>query len=291
MAAESWGRWGAGDEAGALNAITEDLVRGAVGLVRQGRVVPLGVPLGPDTPVPGHRKRFERLMTRTGADYAAGARRPGGFQFSEEVLSLAAHSGTHIDALAHAWYDDKLYNGFPSSSSKATTGATKCGADKLRPIVTRGILLDATSAGAVVLDPGDALEEGHLVACAERADVEPRPGDVVIVRTGWMARSWRDPDRYHVGEPGIDVTAARWLAEAGVSAVGADNYAVEVLPFADDDVFPVHKLLLRDYGIPLIENLYVEELHRSHVSEFLLVALPLPVVGGTASPLCPVAVL
>ncbi len=286
---QRWGRWGPDDEAGALNLIGPEQVRAATALVRSGRVVRLGLDLGPATVVPPHRKRVERLMSRDGGDYAAGARRPNGFQFAEEVWSFAAHSGTHIDALAHAWYDGHLYNGFPDTGTRSTTGARRCGAEKLTPIVTRGLLLDI--APSATLPASTAIGAADLIAAAERAGVEPRPGDVVLVRTGWLGSMGDDPVGYCDNEPGIDTRAARWLAEADVSAVGADNYAVEVQPAAPGQTFPVHQMLLRDCGIPLIENIVLDELASTGVAEFCFVAAPLPLIGGTAAPVCPLAIL
>lgn len=292
MAEEAWGTWGPDDEAGALNHIGATQVTRAAAMVRTGQVLQLGQALGPSTLVPEHRKRVERLMMRTGADYAAGGRRPpGGFQFAEEVVSFAAHSGTHMDALAHGWYGDQLYNGFSSNTIRATTGAARCGAEHLRPIVTRGILLDVAPGDAGLPAAGDVVSLADLQAAADRDGIDPEVGDVVLIRTGWLGRARDVPAEYLDGEPGIDVDGGRWLAEAGVAAVGADNYAIEVLPFVDDDVFPVHKLLLRDFGMPLIEGMVLDDLARTGQHEFLFIAAPLPIVGGTAGPVCPVAVL
>lgn len=284
---QRWGRWGADDETGAPNLIGPTEVRAATALVQGGRVLRLGMDLGPATVVPPHRKRVERLMSRDGGDYAAGARRPGGFQFAEEVWSFAAHSGTHIDALSHAWYDDQLYNGFPGSGTRTTTGAKRCGAEKLAPLVTRGVLLDVAPGSA--LPASTAVDDAALRAAADRAGVTLRPGDVVLVRTGWVGSMLADPAGYCDHEPGIDYAAAQWLAEADVAAVGADNYAVEVQPASAGEMFPVHQLLLRDCGIPLIENMVLDELAAAGVAEFCFVAAPLPLVGGTAGPVSPLA--
>src|SRR5229473_6200834 len=131
MAKESWGRWGASDEKGALNLIDAAKVKSAVGLVREGRVVSLAQPLSSKTPVPKHRAPMIHLMGRDGGDYAAGGRRPGGFQFAEDTMVVPTHFGTHIDALCHAWYDDELYNGFSSTTIRSTTAAAHCGVDKM----------------------------------------------------------------------------------------------------------------------------------------------------------------
>jgi len=93
------------------------------------------------------------------------------------------------------------------------------------------------------------------------------------------------------GEPGIDLEAGQWLAERGVAAIGADNFAIEAIPFPEGQVFPVHQCVLRGYGVALIEGLVLEQLAKSGASEFLFIASPLPIVGGTGSPLSPVAVL
>jgi kynurenine formamidase len=289
--ANSWGRWGADDEAGALNRVGPEQVLRAVQLVHRGQVFSLGQPLGPETPVPGHRKKVERLMMRDGGDYAAGARRPGGFQFAEEVLGFAAHSGTHMDALSHAWYDDQLYNGYPSSSIRSTTGAAHCGAENLRPLVTRGVLLDVAAGRETPLDSGEVISLDALRAALANTGTELVSGDVVVIHTGWLARKGSDGHAYFAGEPGIDAAGAAWLAEAGVAAVGSDNYAIEVLPFPSDDVFPVHKLLLRDHGVPLIEGMVLGELAQAGATVFLFVAAAIPIVGGTAGPVCPIAVL
>lgn len=286
-----WGRWGADDEAGALNLIGPAQVLAGAGLITDGRVLRLGQDLGPATPMSPHRKQPERFMTRDGGDYAAGARRPGGFQFAEEVVSFAAHTATHVDALAHAWYDDALYNGFPSSTVRSTTGAQRCGADKLRPIATRGVLLDLTFGGTGAPDAGDAFTAEHLAAAAGAAGVTLAAGDALLLHTGWMARAGMDAPRYFAAEPGIDVSAAQWLVEADVAVVGADNYAVEVQPSAPGTGFPVHQALIRDSGVPLIENLLLDELVRTGRSVFFFVAAPLPLVGGTAGPVNPIAIL
>jgi len=133
MAREAWGRWGAADEAGAPNRIGREQVRLAASLVRTGQVVSLAQPLSPASPVPKHRAGMQHFMGRDGGDYAAGAKRPGGFQFAEDTVVLPLHLGTHMDALCHAWCDDHLYNGFLGSTVRSTTRALRCGAEKLPP--------------------------------------------------------------------------------------------------------------------------------------------------------------
>ena len=291
MTREAWGRWGEDDERGALNHIAAAQVRDAAALVRSGQVLSLAQPLSPRTPVPQHRAGVQHFMGRDGGDYAAGARRPGGFQFAEDTVVLPLHIGTHIDALCHAWYDDALYNGFPGSGTRSTSGATRCGIDKMGPIVGRGVLLDIAGARGGPLRDGAVIGPGDLEHAAGQAGVEIGKGDVVLIRTGWAESEGRADVVSFDSEPGLNVEAALWLAEREIAVLGADNFAVEVIPFAPGTVFPVHQRLIRDFGIPLLEGLLLHQLAATGRHEFLFAASPLPVVGGTGSPINPMAIL
>lgn len=288
----AWGRWGADDERGALNFIGPGQVRRASALVRTGEVLRLAQLLSHKTPVPTHRAGLQHFMGRDGGDYAAGRRRPGGFQMAEDSAVLPLHIGTHIDALCHAWYDDKLYNGF-SGDTVRSSGAERLGVHKMPPIVTRGILLDLVQLKGRVLVPGESIGKTDLEAAAAMAGVKPECGDAVLLRTGWLEsqKGLKNVDINWDAEPGIDVEAAKWLADSEVAVVAADNFAVEVLPFPEGKVFPVHQLLLRDYGVPLLEGLMLDPLIGTGRYEFLFFASVLPVVGATGSPLAPAVVL
>jgi len=291
MSREAWQRWGADDERGALNNIRPAEVQNAAALVRSGRVLSLAQTLSPRTPVPQHRAALQHFMGRDGGDYAAGARRPGGFQFAEDSVVLPLHIGTHIDALCHAWYDDALYNGFPANGIRSTSGATRCGIDKMGPLVGRGVLLDVAGVAGDPLRDGAAIGPRDLEHAAERDGIAVGRGDIVLVRTGWAEHQGHTGSVSFDGEPGLDVDAALWLAEREIAALGADNFAVEVIPFAPGTVFPVHQRLIRDFAIPLMEGLLLGELATTGCREFLFIATPLPVVGGTGSPINPIAIL
>jgi kynurenine formamidase len=288
---EAWQRWGEADERGALNHISATQVQQAAAMVRSGGVLSLAQPLSPRTPVPRHRAGVQRFMGRDGGDYAAGARRPGGFQFAEDTVVLPLHIGTHIDALCHAWYDDALYNGFPGSGTRSTSGATRCGIDKMGPVVGRGVLLDVAGLEGDPLRDGTAIGPHDLERAAKRAGTDVGKGDIVLIRTGWAEHQGRADSVSFDSEPGLDVDAALWLADREIAALGTDNFAVEVIPFAQGTVFPVHQRLIRDFGVPLLEGLLLQELAATGRREFLFVASPLPVVGGTGSPINPIAIL
>lgn len=288
MAEEAWNRWGPQDERGALNLIGPEQIRAAAKLVNRGEVIALAQPISSRMKVPPKRPRPQHFMTRDGGDYANGQRRPGGFQFAEDAINLPLHLGTHIDCLCHAWYGDKLYNGHAGSEVRST-GSRRCGAETIGPIVTRGILLDFTLRSGPLPD-GKAIGPEMLREVIDAVGIEPGPGDAVLIRTGWLERQGQAEDANFDAEPGLNEAAALMLAKAGVAIVGADNYAVEVLPFSEGTVFPVHQRLIRDYGMFLIEGLVLAPLAAAGAKAFLFAAAPLPIVGATGSPITPMAV-
>ena len=287
----AWGRWGEDDEAGALNLIGPEQVKRAAGLVRTGQVVRLAQLLSNKTPVPRHRAGLQHFMGRDGGDYAAGAKRPGGFQFAEDTVVMPLHIGTHIDALCHAWCDSHMFNNYREETMRSTSGATRLGVEKMPPAVTRGLLLDVVGLRGRSLHGGEVVSRADLEACLAIAQLEIEPGDAVLLHTGWLAAQQGVSDIDFNTEPGIDYEAGLWLAQRDVALIGADNYAVEVLPFAEGTVFPVHQCVIRDFGIPLLEGLLLEPLVRTGRREFLFVAAALPIVGATGSPLTPLAIL
>ena len=291
MSQEAWGQWGADDEKGALNYIGPDQVKHAAALVQTGEVLRLTQLLSPSTPVPHARCGLQHFMTRDGGDYAAGQRKAGGFQFADDAVMMPLHIGTHIDALCHAWYDDKLYNGYLGNNIRSMRGAKNLGIEKMPPIVTRGVLLDMVKLKGRCLNPGETVSEKDLQDACHQANTIPQQGDAIIIRTGWLESQKNVKAVDFDSEPGINVAAALWLAEKKVAIVGADNFAVEQLPFPEGTIFPVHQRLIRDYGIPLLEGMMLDTLVESQRMVFMFVASALPIVGATGSPLSPVAIL
>ena len=285
----TWGRWGADDELGALNLLGPEQVRRGMAAVRDGTVLPLAAPIvaGRGFGVAG-RPAPLHFMARDGGDYAGGLAEQGGFGWADDVVTLPTHGTTHVDALSHIWRDGLMYNGVPASNV-TSRGARKLGVHQIRPIVTRGVFVDAAPGG--YRDPDDRVTAGELERLLERREVALEPGDALLVRTGWLAeavagradaRAW----------PGLDGACAGWLAERDVVLVGADNVGVEAWPSGDpDDQMPLHVGLLRDHGVYLSELMDLDGLAASGRATFLFVLAALPLVGAVGSPVAPVAVL
>lgn len=285
----NWGRWGSDDERGATNLLGAAAVLGAVAEVRTGEVLPLAAPItgGRGFGLVG-RPDPVHLMLRDGGDYAAGLPERGGFGFADDVLTVPTHGVSHLDALSHVWRDGLMYNGI-ASTSVTSRGARRLGIEKIPPVVTRGVFVDAARGGGRAA--ADPVRLGELQSLLAEAGVDLRPGDALLVRTGWLSAS-RAGAAGASAWCGLHFDCGPWLAERQVVLVGADNPGVEAFPSGDADCqVPMHLELIRDHGILLAELLDLEALAAAGRATFLFVVAPLPLTGGVGSPVAPVAIL
>lgn len=207
---------------------------------------------------------------------------------------MAEHSGTHIDALCHQAENLFLYGGQKITPDVQTPlGFTELGVETIAPMISRGILLDvANYRGVDCIETAQPITRGDLEAVGRSQGVTIHEGDVVFVRTGNGAR-WKDPSAYLIGG-GVEVDASQWLASQQVKAVGADNIAWDTVGVRDLDLnvtLSGHLILLVRHGIYIIENLFLEELARDQIYEFLFICLPLKMRGGTSSPIRPIVLV
>ncbi len=289
----NWGRWGEEDERGALNLHGPEDVVSAGGLVRTGTTVTLSQPLntrpGVDNPEPAvHR------MT------ALGQAEPGSgtMLFAKDYIGVDYHneSHSHIDALCHVVFDGSLYNGRPASALTAD-GATADAIDVLRDgLVARGILFDVPRVrGVEWMEPGDHVLTVDLQECEREHGVSARRGDVLLVRTGHgRRRATLEPWDTSKAKAGLHPTCGRFLSERDVIALGSDGNN-DTAPSTTEGIdFPMHALALNAMGVHLLDYLHLDDLaaecQRLGRWEFLLVAAPLRITGGTGSPLNPIAI-
>lgn len=280
--------WGKEDERGAANLIDAAATLRGTASVSTGEVISLAIPIanGDRGPAVDMRAPPQHFMTRHGGDYAAGLQERGGFGYSDDVLMIATHGTTHIDALGHVWREGVMYNDF-TANLVTSRGASRCGIDKLGPIVTRGIFLDFASQAA----PDRAISLKQVRQALSANAIAPQPGDALLLRTGWL-QAWRDGGADKSTSAGLHHECAAWIADAGIAIVGADNIAVEVMPSLDPAcAMPLHIALTRDRGVYLAELFDLEALARTGRSTFMLVIAPLAIRGGVGSPITPVAVL
>jgi kynurenine formamidase len=249
------------------------------------RIYDLGLPLFQGMPSGPTHPPFVFSLTKLHGDvtFADGA------SSANDLIAMGCHVGTHVDALGHVSRAGVVSGGREVGPLQSLTGGLReVGIDATGPIVTRGVLLDiAALRGVPCLEGTEEIGAADLEAAAAAQGVEVRPGDSVLIRTGW-ARHWPDAQRYQGHPaPGPTLEAARWLVSRGVAFTGSDTPAYEKTPARG---LAVHLALMVDASVQIIEMLDLEQLAADGIAEFLFVALPLKIVGGTASPIRPIAI-
>ena len=292
------------DEIGPIRDLPMSQRVRAASLVRRGEVYDLAAVRFPGMPLfPGHPP-LQVLGFRSPAGIRAVGDEPWGpgnevgLGYMSEVVSGTAHTGAHIDALAHITIgeDDRWYGGFNAREHLGDFGPLRADASTIPPIFTRGVLLDvARHRGVECLPKGEPISAAELQEVAQAQGVSVERWDVVVVRTGYGSL-WPHVEAMaeHRG-PGPDLSAAEWLTERGVVATGSDTETFEVQPAPEHghprNPQPVHAHLLIDHGVYIMESLDLESVAEAEVYEFLFVGLPTKIRGATGSMLDPIAVV
>ncbi|MBO8186572.1 cyclase family protein [Streptomyces spirodelae] len=293
----NWGRWGAGDEIGTLNLVTDEVVRRAVATVRSGRRLALALPLQQDGVqtglIPG---RVNPLHTMVALNLEMFG--PGTVATSDDAVTMGLQAATHWDGLPHVSHGGRIYNGRPADTVTAHGGAAFSGIEKSGPVVSRGVLLDVARArGVDRLAGGHAVTPEDLEAAEEFAGTRVRAGDIVLVRTGQLRR-YLAGDKHGYAHPssGLSLRTPAWFHARDVAAVANDTLTFEIVPPEIEGLWlPVHALHLVEMGMLQGQNWNLEELSAACADEghyaFLLTAQPEPFTGGSGAPVAPVAVL
>lgn len=290
--------WGPDDQAGASNRITPDKVMDALSLATTGKIYELGQVYEQGMPVfPGRTYTLiiPHKFGPVGANQAIAN--------DDYVATQIGQVGTQFDGLAHFGQAIEMadgetelvfYNGVTAGEMDNSLGVQKLGIEHVRPIITRGILVDVAGyKGVATLPAGYEVTLADVRASLERtgiSDDDIEPGDAVFFRYGW-SELWTDPERYNGGPPGIGLEVARWVAEKKVTMVGSDAWPTEVVPNPDPElVFPVHQELMMKNGIFNLENMRYDDLIADEVYEFLFVFTPIRFKGATGSPGRPIGI-
>ena len=290
--AEDWypSEFGPDDTLGAVNRMTPAAVVEAARLVKTGKTYALGVETGPDTPAyPPRKYQMTILQLEDGTGTPWGDNKLTG---NDDLMMTWLGIGSQIDGLGHVGINHVYYNGVHAKDFTKVTGLTTFSISDIPPIVTRGVLLDiARLKGKKILDEGTAINRAEIEAAAKAQGIDLRKGDVVLFHTGWQNVAEEDGARFMKGEPGVGMEGARYLAEIGVIAVGADTFGVEVIPFeTEGQIFPVHQELITKKGIYLLENMDTRALAEDDGWEFLFVLGQPRFVGAVQAVINPVAI-
>lgn len=292
--------WGPNDEIGRLNLITPESQATILSRVSGGKSYDLSVEyyVGMPSWQAAGDPHYRMWMTHTPHGTVIDDPLNLGRSMNEHVsytgaaISMYTHMGTHIDTLNHFGLDGKIWNGFSAAEHVGDRGWQVAGAEKIPPIIARGVLIDVAAAkGLDMLSDGYRVTRNDLKIALEKQNTELREGDVVLIRTGRMQR-YADADAYMDNSPGLGLEAAQFLVEEhGAMIVGADNLSFEAFPSElETDYVPVHTYLLAEQGTPIIELVYLEDLSRDKVYEFAFIGGSLKLRGADAAPIRPIAI-
>ncbi len=291
----NWGRWGADDQIGTLNYISPQKIVEACALVQRGQVFGLGVPFEKDGPQATAPRRYNPIhfMDELPHDNVL----PGEVGVADDVLLLPLQSSTQWDSLAHVSYKGRLYGDRDAALVNSHGAQVNSIMGIASKIMSRGVLVDMTRFhGVESLAPGQPITGEDLDRAVERQQTTVGCGDVILVRTGWIAKcrpnAWAG---FHGDAPGLGLGAVQWLHDNEIAAVATDTPSLEVKPFEIAGVgVPVHVATLVHMGLLLGEIFDLDALAADCASDgrfdFLFVAPPLPVTGGVGSPANPYAV-
>jgi kynurenine formamidase len=212
----------------------------------------------------------------------------GGLSASNDMVTMGLHVGTHVDALGHFAADMKVWNGVAVSEIqdrfKGLSGGY--GAESFDSLLWPTVVADIPRAIGV-----HRLSNVHLVTAAQlesaldMAECVIEEGSALLIRTGWGA-DW--PASPYTDQPGPGIEAIDWAYQQGVRLFGSDTLAFE---WTRDPLLPVHRSLLVERGVHILEGLDLEEVTAALVFKFAMVVAPLKIRGGTAAPVRPVALV
>ncbi|MBM3943380.1 MAG: cyclase family protein [SAR202 cluster bacterium] len=295
----NWGRWGQDDQLGTLNLINADKTRRAVATVREGVTVSLSrtVRFEPsaDAPIPP-----VHYMVESGEGWATGQKvtsRPNAA--ATDFFGMIFHGATitHVDSLAHFFWEGKTYNGKPAHMVSTNLGATVCSVEQAKNgIMTRGVLVDVPMIrGNNWVERGEGVSPEDILAAEQRCGFKVEEGDVLLVRTGQLhRRNVEGPVDRSAGSTACQAACLPLFHQRGIAMLGSDT-GNDVSPSQYSKVLqPIHQVGITAMGLWILDNANLDDVaeacRQRNRWEFLLSIGPLRLHNTTGSPVNPIAV-
>ena len=268
-------KWGPDDQIGAANYVTPEQVLMATRLVKKGQSHPLGIVIDAKTPAYPPRTMSLQIVT-PGQHNGRKLIQDFGWDvvYNDDLAQLWFGTGSQLDGLGHMGESGVYYNCNKAEDFVHITGLKKLGTHQIPPMIGRGLLLDmAKHFGVTTMAGGQAISSADIKAAAKNQGISIRQGDVVLFHTGWTDGKLKsEPDVWVSTEPGLTNEAAKYLATMNPMAVGADTWALDVVPAIEGDKFVYgHVELLMKNGIYILETMNTGRLAKEGVYEFMFV--------------------
>ena len=296
----NWGRWGVEDQLGTLNFLTPEKTRRAVGLVREGVTVSCARTIrydtGPDSPAPPIH-----YMVESGEGWASGEKVSNRRnQVSVDFFGMIfhGHTITHLDSLAHFFWEGKMYNGRPAHLVSTSLGATVESVEVAKDgIITRGVLVDVPMIrGTDWVERGAGVLPQDIEAAEQRCGFRVEEGDILMVRTGQLHRRNQEGpvDPAVAGSTACQAACLPLFHQRGIAMICSDTGNDVMPPQYNRLSNPIHQVGIVAMGLWILDNANLEDLARAAAErrrwEFLLTVAPLRLRNVTGSPVNPIAV-
>ena len=295
----NWGRWGADDELGTPNLITPAKTKRALATVQEGVCVSLAREIvwegAADVPSPP-----VHYMLESGEGWASGQKvssRPNAAAIDYIGMVFHGVAVTHVDSLAHFFWNGKTYNGKPAHLVSTSLGATVCSVVAAKQgFITRGVLVDVPLIrGVDWLERGEGVMPEDILAAEERCGFKVEEGDILLIRTGQLRRrNVEGPAPGSMGSTACQAACLPLFHERGIAVMGSDT-GNDVRPSQYEKVpQPIHQVGITAMGLWILDNANLEDLaaacrERSRW-QFMVTMGPLPLHNTTGSPVNPIAV-
>ena len=295
----NWGRWGNDDQLGTPNLITPERTKRALSTVQEGVTVSLSRDIlwdpFPDVPNPP-----VHYMVESGEGWASGDKvsgRPNAAATDYIGMIFHGYAVTHVDSLAHFFWEGKTYNGKPAHLVSTNLGATVCSVvEAKKGFVSRGILVDVPMIrGVDWLERGEGVMPEDILAAEERCGFNIEEGDILLIRTGQLhRRNEEGPVERSAGSTACQAACLPLFHERGISVMGSDT-GNDVSPAQYPNVpQPIHQVGITAMGLWILDNANLEDLSAACKErnrwEFMVSIGPLRLHNTTGSPVNPIAI-
>lgn len=281
------------DEVGKVKTIDNAVILESLKIIKKGKVFDLGMEVnkkmyGQNPAVFPFSLIFESTLEDS-KKLLQSIEKDSKLASSNEIIINSTHTSTHIDALCHSVYKDKVIGGSRVEDIRKKDGWVKFGVETIPPIVGRGILLDiAKYLGKDKLEGSHEISLEEIKGCLQKKEIKLKSGDIVCVRTG-KTKDFYKSDYLDKG-PGVSAEGAEWLAKKGMCVIGIDYASIDPLPWKDFNNC-AHLQMLYKNGIYIIEALNLEELSRENIIEFFMVCSAPKFTGCSGIWIRPIAIV
>ncbi|WP_159612662.1 cyclase family protein [Glutamicibacter sp. JC586] len=304
-APKNWGKWGEQDEVGSLNYLDAAQILKGIASVQSGEVHTLQVPIGdpdlPDPVWPGREPAVRTPVMDEGYFVRGEEEEPSdGHHWADDKIEMFTQGSTQYDALAHYWYDGKVWNGYPAESTVGELSKASVLPIAERGVVGRGVLIDVARArGKDALQRGETITLQDLLDVAKLQNIEISKRDVLLIRTGWIGSYYRTRSSEFFddwNEPGLIYSPelVDWFQEMEIPNLVTDTIANELSFYPGGLQLPLHCALMRNLGVAFTELCQLDSLADACAADnrwnFLYTAAPLKIVGASGAPVNPVVI-